>query len=180
MSIVDKVIAAVTPPESDQARVEARAKARALAQPGSWLEMVLDHHLKIEHAFAAVESASTPASRVAAQKELAVLLNGHSIAEEATLYPALALHDEKAHAEMAYLEQSMTKIQLAALDDLDPMSKDYLDKLGHIRGAVLHHVYQEEGTWFPDLLEKLDPAVQSRMTLRYQEEVARYLGTAVA
>lgn len=26
-----------------------------------------------------------------------------------------------------------------------PLSQDYLDKLEHIRGAVAHHVYEEEG-----------------------------------
>lgn len=50
MSIVDKVIAAVTPPESEEERSEARAKARALATPGSWLSQVLDHHLQVETA----------------------------------------------------------------------------------------------------------------------------------
>ncbi len=180
MSIIDKVIAAVTPPESGQARADARTKARSLAAAGGWLEMVLDHHVKIEQAFAETASATTPAGRLAAQKELAVLLNGHSMAEEATIYPALALHDEKAHAEAAYLEQSMAKIQLAALDDLEPMSQEYLDKLGHIKGAVLHHVYQEEGTWFPDLQKKLDSVAQSRLAMRYQEEVGRYFGTARA
>jgi hypothetical protein len=47
MSILDKVVAAVTPPESEDARKEARAKARGAARPGDWLSMVLDHHLQI-------------------------------------------------------------------------------------------------------------------------------------
>src|ERR1041384_4943605 len=64
MSIVDKVIAAVTPPESDEARAEAREKARAAARPGSWLELALDHHLLIEDLVAAVRSASAPAARL--------------------------------------------------------------------------------------------------------------------
>src|ERR1700749_2629367 len=41
LSIVDKVIAAVTPPESEEARMKAREKARAAAGPGDWLAMVL-------------------------------------------------------------------------------------------------------------------------------------------
>jgi hypothetical protein len=36
MSILDKVVAAVTPRESEQARVEARAKAHDAAEKGSW------------------------------------------------------------------------------------------------------------------------------------------------
>lgn len=36
MSVLDQVIAAVTPPESDEARQEARANAQAVAVPGGW------------------------------------------------------------------------------------------------------------------------------------------------
>jgi hypothetical protein len=180
MSVVDKVIAAVTPPESDEARAEARQKARAAAQPGSWLEMALDHHLQIEAAFARVASAASSTERRMAQKELAILLTGHSNAEESVIYPALALNGEKAHAEMAYVEQSAAKIQMAALDDLDPMSQDYLDKLEHIRGAVAHHVYEEEGTRFLELVDKSNADLQARLTARYAEEYARYCGSDTA
>jgi len=174
MSIVDKVIAAVTPPESDKARAEARAKARASAVPGSWLSMVLDHHLQIEAAFLAVANASSASGRVAAQKQLALILTGHSTAEEVVLYPAMALSDQKAHSEMAYLEQSMTKVQLAALERLDPMSQDFADKLEHIRGAVAHHVYEEEDKWFPELQALNEPSLEDTLAARYQEEFERY------
>jgi hypothetical protein len=43
MSIIDKVVAAVTPPESDETRLKAHNKARASAGTGDWLAMVLDH-----------------------------------------------------------------------------------------------------------------------------------------
>jgi hypothetical protein len=176
MSIVDKVIAAITPPESDKARADARAKSRSLARKGSWLEAILDHHLQIESAFASAKAASSAEQRRAAQKKLALLLTGHSIAEEATVYPALALNGEKGHSEMAYVEQSAAKVQLAALEALDPMSQDYLDKLGHLEGAVAHHVYEEEGSRFPDLMEKLDATLDAHLAARYREEYSRYTG----
>ncbi len=44
MSLLDKAIAAITPPESDEARAKARARAEAAATPGDWLSQVLDHH----------------------------------------------------------------------------------------------------------------------------------------
>lgn len=180
MSIVDKVVAAVTPPESDEARAEARAKARAAARPGDWLSLALDHHLQLEAAFTAVEDASDAASRLAAQKKLAILLTGHAIAEESVIYPALALSSEKGHATMGYTEQSAVKIQMAALEKLPPMSKDYADKLEHIRGAVAHHMYEEEGNWFLDLKEKATAADQTEITQRYQEEFERYVGEDAA
>src|ERR1700712_805862 len=180
MSIIDKVVAAVTPTASDEERMEARSKAQAAATKGSWLAMVLGHHQAIEQAFASVKSAESAIARRYAQKALAGLLTGHSLAEEAVLYPALATNDHKTHSEMAYVEQSAAKVQLAALEELDPMSQDYLDKLEHIRGAVAQHVYQEESTWFPELVEEGDATLQARLTARYQEEFSRYSQKPVA
>ena len=98
MSLVDKVVAAVTPPESDEKRREARAKAQAAAGPNDWLALVLQHHVQIEGAFAAVKAAGDLATRLEAQKELAVLLTGHANAEEAVIYPALVHFGHKSHA----------------------------------------------------------------------------------
>ena len=179
MSIIDKVVAAVTPPESEESRRDARAKAMAAASPGTWLAMVLEHHEAIEAAFAAVKTATTPAAQVAAQKKLATLLTGHSVAEEAALYPALADAGEKGHATMAYTEQSAAKLQMGLLEKLEPLSQDYLDKLEHIRGAVAHHMYEEEGNWFIDLRDKVPLTEQNRLTARYQEEFTRYVGANV-
>lgn len=174
MSILDKVIAAVTPPESDKARHEARQKAEALAVPGSWLAQILDHHREIEARFADVKAASSAESRRAAQEELALILTAHSIAEEAAIYPALAADKQVGHALLAYQEQSAAKMEMGLLERLDPMSQDYLDKLGHIEGAVAHHVYSEEGTWFTELAGDVSPAEQALITKRYTEEFARY------
>jgi hypothetical protein len=180
MSVIDKVVAAVTPPESDEARAEARAKARAAAKPGDWLSAVLDQHVQIEAAFAKVQSATDAGGRTKALKALATLLTGHSIAEEAALYPALAKADEKGHATMAYTEQSAAKLQMGLLEDLPPMSQEFLDKLEHIKGAVAHHVYEEEGNWFLDLKSKLPAADQTKLTARYEEQFSRYMGKEAA
>jgi hypothetical protein len=177
MSIIDKVVAAVTPPESDQARIEARTKARAAAGGNDWLSLVLDHHERIEAAFAAVKSARDRTSRLAALKELGVILTGHSTAEEASIYPALARVDEKAHATEGYTEQAAAKLQMGLLENIAPMTQEFLDKLEHIRGAVAHHVYEEEGTWFLELKEKMPAADQETLTQRYQEEFERYVGS---
>lgn len=177
MSVLDKVIAAVTPPESEEARLEARRKAEAAATPGDWLDQILGHHRGIEAQFAAVKSATTPSARAEAQKKLGVLLTAHAVAEEAAVYPQMAGHQQVAHAELAYQEQSAAKMEMGLLERLDPMSEDYLDKLEHIEGAVAHHVYSEEGTWFIDLVQSAPPADQALIAERYREEYQRYMGT---
>jgi hypothetical protein len=62
---------------------------------------------------------------------------------------------------------------------LPPMTTDYLEKLEHIRGAVAHHMYEEEGNWFIDLKEKAPAADQVQITRRYEEEFTRYVGANV-
>lgn len=176
MSVIDKVIAAITPPESDERRAKARAEARAKSTVGDWLFQVLNHHEALEAAFAAVTAAGDAATRRAAQKQLGLLLTGHVVAEENVLYPAMALDHHKVHAELGYNEQAAVKIQMHALEKLEPMSQDYLDKLEHIRGAVVHHMYQEESNWFLDLQKDLGAAEQAELTRRYEEEFTQYVG----
>jgi hemerythrin superfamily protein len=176
MSIIDKMVAAVTPPESEEARRDARAKAESLAQPGDWLSQILDHHRGIQSQFAVLKSAATASERVTAQKLLGVLLAGHSIAEEMAIYPAMAGEHQPGHAEIAYQEQSAAKMELGLLERLDPLSEDYQDKLKHIEGAVTHHIYSEESTWFPQLVEAASASEHAVTTARYREEYTRYMG----
>lgn len=176
MSILDKAIAAITPPEAEADRENARNIARGLAQPGDWLSMALEHHLAIEAAFDACKSAAGGQARLDAMKRLAVVLNGHSAAEETVLYPAMEQEGEKGGSAMAYSEQQMAKIQMARLEKIDPASQDWLDKLGHIEGAVRHHIYEEEGTWFPRLKQVTLDSDQQHLTQRFAEEYARYAG----
>ena len=174
-NVIDKAVAAITPLESEEDRINARSKAEAAAQPGSWLALVLEHHRGIEAQFKEVAAAPDAASKIEAQKRLALLLTGHSVAEEATIYPALAADHQVAHAELAYQEQSAAKMELGLLERLDPLSKDYTDKFEHIRGAVLHHIYSEEDAWFPKLAEDVGIAEQEMITARYREEYDRYM-----
>lgn len=174
MSILDKVVAAVTPAETEKQRLDARVKARAAAMDGDWLSMVLLHHQQIESAFETVKAAADAATRVMAQKRLALVLTGHAIAEEAVLYPALVKANERGHSTKAYTEQAEAKVQMSLLEELPPMGQEYLDKLEQLREAVAHHVYEEEGHWFLELRKKLPPADQVKLTFRYQEEYSRY------
>ena len=176
MTLLDKVISAVTPPETDEERGKARAKVRALARDCPWLAEVLQHHIAIEQAFASVRFAQDASQRRTAQRWLATLLTGHSAAEEAVLYPAMALGDQKLHSTSAYTEQSGAKVNLAALETLDPMSQDYLDKLEHVRAAVAHHVYEEEDNWYPALARHGGTADKARLSARFEDEFRRYMG----
>lgn len=176
MSIFDSIAAKIMPPETADQRAEARRRAEAMCQgPDDWLTLAIDHHRRIERLFEQARSGSDAAARRAASRELATVLTAHANAEESVLYPMLA-EDHKGHAAMAYQEQAMTKIEMHKLEMLEPMSREWLDKLEHIQGAVQHHVYEEESEWFGEVREALrghDEALHAR---RFREEFERYAG----
>lgn len=173
MSIIDKALAAITPLPSEEKQAQATRDARALATPGDWLSRVLDHHDLIRAAFAAGGRAQTAGEREAARRTLARVLNGHALAEELVLYPALGQAGEKAHAAHAYLEQTTTKTQMAELENIAPSKPEWKDKWHHIEGAVLTHMYEEESGWFLDLQKTVSKP--ERLTARYVEEYSRYV-----
>jgi len=174
MSLIDKVVAAVTPPESEEKRREARAKAWAEAGQNDWLAQLLHHHEQIAALFGAVRATQDVTSRLKALKELAIVLTGHADAEETAIYPALVHFGHKAHGMAGYTEQAGAKANMGELEYLDPMSSEFLDKLEHIRGAVAHHMYEEESDRFLDL-KNLPASDQARLTARYMEEFDRYV-----
>ena len=65
-------------------------------------------------------------------------------------------------------------VDRAALEALAPMSQDWMDKIEHIEGAVRHHMFEEEGTWFLELKAKGENP--ERTALRFKEEYERYVG----
>lgn len=174
MSILDRLVAAVTPLENDEERLKARENARTQAAQDGIVQLIIDDHNRIEQAFEAVRSATTAEAQRAAELEMATLLNGHSVAEEAAVYPELVEHGQQGHAMLGYEEQAATKVQLALLAKLEPLSKDYMEKLAHIRGAVTHHMFQEENSWLIDLERRLLSDAHDRVIGRYIEEMSRY------
>jgi hypothetical protein len=176
MSLLHKVVAAVSPSASAAQREDARLRALEAATPGDWLTLVLQHHMRIEQAFATVAAAHDRRSRMAAHKTLGILLTGHSNAEESVLYPALARLEGKGLAQSAYREQGSAKLDLGVLESLPPMSQAYLRTFGRIRDTVACHVCEEEGIWFVRLKKELPEFDQARITQRYREEFERYVG----
>lgn len=176
MSIIDKALAAVTPQPSEEKRAQATKKARAVAGSSDWLSLALDHHELIRTAFAEARVAKSAGDRTEAMQRLALVLNGHSLAEEVVLYPAMAQTGHKTQAGVAYTEQTAAKMQMAELENIAPSSEAWMDKLGHIEGAVLTHMFEEENGWFLHLKDKGEH--QDRLTRRYREEYDRYVGDA--
>ena len=178
MSFLDKIAATLAPAASDEDRMKARQQAEQIGGSEPWLRAIVDHHKQIETLIDEVINGPDASRRREALKEFMVVLTGHSVAEEVVIYPDIAEESSKAHAAMAYEEQSMTKVQVAMLEKIDPMSQEWQDKGEHIRSALQQHIYQEESSWYPTLADKLSSTEKARMTERYNEEYQRYVGGA--
>lgn len=172
MSFLDRIAAALAPAATDEQRMEARRELEQLARGEPFAEDILAHHRAIEALFAQARN-SDGAAAEATVRELAVLLNAHAMAEEAVIYPEVSDHSGKAHAGMAYEEHAMTKVQLAALQQLQPGTKEWHEKLDHIESAVQQHVYQEESSWLPDVIRHAPVAERQRMSADFSEYFGR-------
>jgi hypothetical protein len=74
---------------------------------------------------------------------------------------------------MAYEEHAMTKVQLAALQKLQPGTEEWREKLDHIESAVQQHVYQEENSWLPDVIRYSPMQDRQRMSTEFREYFER-------
>lgn len=178
MSLLEKVVSAVKSGESQEQRQAARSRAESAAGLGDWLSLVLEHHRYIEAAFVVLEAADDASERHRAHRRLATLLIGHANAEETVLYPALMAADEKVHASRAFAEEATIRTTLSMLESIPSMTRGYRQELGQLRHLVVHHMYEEESTWFMELKAKLTGADQIRLSQRYEQEFYRYFGDA--
>jgi hemerythrin superfamily protein len=165
-----------TPPATSRAAsLRAAEFPPAGAAPAAWTLIILGHHEQIRRAFARAAVAPAGGSRSSALKGLALLLTGHSLAEEAVLYPVLANAASAPDAEALYHEQALAKVQMAALEMIDPADAAWISALEEIRDAVEVHMREEEESLFPRIAA-LDVS-HARITARYLEEFERYTRT---
>lgn len=173
MSLLDRLIDAVRPGETEEERQAARAAARAMATPGDWLSQILDHHQAIERGFTQVRAADDPHLRSAAFEQLRIMLISHASAEEAVIYPAMRAAGERSHAGTAFEEQAKAKVDMAKLEKLSPMSHEFEEELTRVERAVRHHIFKEEHAWLPQLKQRAAPPEQYMASARYGEEFER-------
>lgn len=178
MSVIDKMIAAVTPPKSEKDRAEARTKALTAAQPGDWLSLILDHHVEIEEALAAVEDADDIDERDRLQGVRRPVdrprhrRGGRHLSGFGGKRPDRACRS-------GLFGTGHGKDADGVLEKLDPMSSEFEEKLKHVKGALQNHMYEEESGWFLDLKKTASAEDQETMTVRYAEEFDRYIGDVV-
>jgi len=98
---------------------------------------IVDHHRQLETAFRSVKAALSAAERNRAHNELKMVL---------------ATHADPAQASVT--------AELAALEKLQPMTREYYQKLEHIRSAVADAREAVEDQWFSERHERTAAAAQ--------------------
>jgi hemerythrin superfamily protein len=144
------------------------AKA-AEAMGDDWFATIKMQHREIDRRLMAVKNASTHMARVAAFKSFAIYLTAHSVAEETSVYPAIAIKESDAAAKQLYHEQDDAEILVGRIENALAMDEDaqigpMLDQLA----MALHaHVDEEETQKFPALQSAADARLNARISTQF-------------
>jgi hemerythrin superfamily protein len=106
--------------------------------------------------------------------ELVPALVRHEVAEEVVVYPTIRSEapDGEAEVEPRLKEQQQAEEMLASMENLDPESDEFGQKLNQLRDDVLEHAQAEEQNIFP-LLRALEDAEQrAHLGARYEKAKA--------
>jgi hemerythrin superfamily protein len=147
------------------------AKAVNAAEPGGdWLAIIKAQHQELDRMLMAVKSAESNPARVAAFKKFSIYLSAHSMAEEVSVYPALAISGSEDASKKLYSEQDNAKILVARIDDALSMNQDaeVPAMLDNLANALHAHVAEEENQDFPPLKAKEDAKMNAKITSEFK------------
>jgi hemerythrin superfamily protein len=142
---------------------------------GDWLATIKAQHQELDRLLTAVQSAGSHTARVAAFKKFSIYLSAHSLAEELTVYPALAITGAASTSKQLYGEQDDAKVLVARIENALAANHDadvptLLDALGN---ALHAHVAEEENQDFPALKAKEDATTNAKLTSDFKTTFQR-------
>ena len=151
------------------------AQAQAAPMGEDWLDMIIMQHKEIDRRLMALKSATTHAARMMAFKAFATYLTAHSVAEEVSVYPAIAITGAEVDAKQLYHEQDDAEILVGRIEHALTMGHDdQIAPMLETLGTALHaHVAEEEGTKFPALKSAAGPMMNAKLTADFHATFAR-------
>ena len=158
---------------SDLVGVAGRAGAQDMG--GDWFAMIREQHRELDRMLSAVQAAPTRSARVAAFKTFSSYLAAHSIAEETSVYPALAITGSQGESKQLYTEQDDAKVLVARIDNALAMGRDVEvpAMLESLASALHAHMAEEETQDFPALQAKVGPAMNAKLTSDFSRTFQR-------
>jgi hypothetical protein len=137
---------------------------------GDWFATIKVQHKALDEMLMAVKSAGSHTARLAAFKTFSTYLSAHCLAEEVSVYPALAITGLESASKQLYGEQDDAKVLVARIDDALSMGQDdQVSALLDTLATALHaHVAEEENQDFPALQAKVDAMMNARLTTDFK------------
>ena len=98
----------------------------------------------------------------------------HEVAEEVVVYPTIRSDapNGDAEADARIKEQAKAEEMLAKMQDMDPMSAEFVAKFEALRSAVLEHAQAEEQHIFPLLQAVEDDETRAKLGAKYERAKA--------
>ena len=156
-----------------------RRGAMAMGNPtaGSWMDQVMAQHRAIDMLFMRLKQTrdNQMPMRTMLLKQLADTLTAHSVAEEVTLYPAIAQKNNVPKSDELYLEQSHAKVILNELDKMPKQGPAFITRLVALEAAIKEHVADEEGNAYPRLMAACSPAENAKMTADFRMHYQKHI-----
>ena len=124
------------------------------------ITLLTNDHRTVEALLERYRSATNEAKRPLLD-EITRELTKHMDAEESVLYPLLRTSIPRGEELMAEAveEHKKAKGLLAELQSTEAGSFDMDSRVATLRGAIQHHVREEEGTIFPEMQKSLEDAL---------------------
>jgi hemerythrin superfamily protein len=142
---------------------------------GDWLATIKAQHAELDRLLAAVKAAGSREARIAAFKKFSIYLSAHSMAEETTVYPALAITGSEAASKQLYSEQDAAKVLVARIDDAlsSGDGSDVPAMLDTLGNALHAHVAEEENEFFPPLKAREDATMNAKLSSEFSQAFRR-------
>lgn len=133
------------------------------------IDLIQKDHNEIRELFSQIED-TAPEDRGDLFRHIVSELARHEAAEESIIHPTLRdeLGDEQEASSIVEEEQEAEEL-MAAMEDMDPTSQEFLAKFRELRDDVLEHAEHEENDEHPRLRERIDEARLQEMAEGFQK-----------
>lgn len=142
-------------------------------------ERLHEDHQKVEQLFQKLKKTGDGAekTRLDLCQKLKHELLAHAEFEEAVFYPAIGERDG-ADLDEAIEEHQQVKAMLEEIEQMEPTSEEFMDKLSELESAVQHHVEEEESEIFPIAKRTIEKEEGEQMAQRHDDMVQQHMQAA--
>jgi hemerythrin superfamily protein len=138
------------------------------------IKLLTQQHRRFEKLFEQFEASDDESEKEDLFDEIADILAVHAIIEERYFYPMVRARDTEQQVEESYGEHlEIKKLILEAMKSSGDLG--FADKVEELRGAVEHHVEEEEGDLFPKVKKSINSDALDLIGDQMESEADRLL-----